>query len=86
MGLIIHLCIGLTLVFLTIAALGFFKGTAESEMFGWLSITGAGASVALMGLLAIVIGADVLWFIFFLLWVLKKKMHLKDIDKTLRLP
>ena len=80
--------IGLILACLTYAALKVFKSTAESEMFGWLSISGAGvgSSVGLMGLLAFVLGADILWFIFFLLWLLKKKMHLKNPDNTLRLP
>lgn len=86
--LAIQLIVGLGLAYLTYAALNVFKGTAESEIFGWLSISGAGvgSSVALIGLLAFVLGADILWLIFFLLWLLKKKMHLDNPDNTLHLP
>ena len=86
--LVVQVLVGVGLACFTYAVLGVFKDTAESEAFGWLSISGAGvgSSVVLMGLLAFAIGADIFWFIFFLLWLLKQKMHLKSPDNTLHLP
>lgn len=86
--LILHIVVGIILTLLTFEVLAFIKGTAQDELFGWLALSslGVGSSVSLMGLLIFVLGADILWAIFFILWILKKKMHLKGPDNTLRLP
>jgi hypothetical protein len=86
--LIAQLAVGITLALLTYGALRLIKGTAESELFGWLSLSGAGVGISagLLGFLTLMIGIDIFWAIFFVLWLLKKKMHLESSDKTLRLP
>jgi hypothetical protein len=84
----VNIIVGVLLAFFTYEILGLFSDVGNSDLFGWLSLSGAdvGASAGLMMLLAVVLGADILWVIFFILWLLKKKLHLENPDNTLRLP
>jgi len=86
--LAIIIAAGIFLALFTYQAVGLFRDAGNSDLLGWLSLSGAGvgASTGLMLLLAAVLGADLLWAIFFILWLVKKKMHLENPDNTLRLP
>ncbi len=86
--LAVHVVIGVLLAAATFWIMQLLRGTAENEIFGWLSLSGAGVglSAGLFGLLLLVIGADILWAISLILLLVKKKLHLRDSDNTLRLP
>jgi hypothetical protein len=86
-GLVPLLVIGFLLAVGTLIALRLYKNTAESDAFGWLSITpvAPGASVGLLACLLVILIADALWVIYFILWLVRKKMHLDEPTKTLRL-
>ena len=86
-GLIIQGVIGVVLAVLTMGVMGLVRDAAHNQMLGWLNLSGAGAEVGvgLMGLLLFILGVDILWVLFFILWLLKKKLRLKGPDNTLRL-
>ncbi len=79
-GLLLQLGIGVFLASVTYMTLRTVKSTAESVEFGWLTITPAGpsASLGLTMLLLIVLIADALWLIYFILWIIRKKLHLDN--------
>jgi hypothetical protein len=87
-ALTIQIVVGIFLAIVTYETVLLLTGTANNELFGWLSLSGLGVgmSFGLLALLAFVIGADIFWIIFFVLWLLRKKMHIKSSDKALRLP
>jgi hypothetical protein len=79
------------LVFLTMECLHVLRSASHSDLFGWLDLTLVGpvASVALMLTLLLLLTADALWVLFFILWLLKKRLHIDDKkpkNRTLYLP
>lgn len=86
--LVLFIFVGLVLAFFTYEVLGLFRDAGKNDLLGWLTLSGAGVSVSagMMAMLAAVLGADILWLLFFVLWLLKRKFHLENPDNTLRLP
>lgn len=86
--LALFILVGLVLAFLTYGILGLFKDAGKNDVLGWLTLSGVGVGVSasMMITLAAVLGADILWLLFFVLWLLKRKLHLESPDNTLRLP
>ncbi len=87
-ALILQVVVGVFLAATTIGAVGLLKNTANNELFGWLGLSsfGIGVGAGALGLLVIALTADFLWLLFFILWILRRKMHLEKTNKTLRLP
>lgn len=87
-ALAIQLVVGAFLTVATIGVIRLLQDTANDTLFGWLGLSGfgAGAGAGALGLLVIILTADCLWLLFFVLWQLRRKMHLEKSDRTLRLP
>lgn len=85
--LLANLVFAALLAFLTIQSLALASGTSRNDMFGWLSLTpiGPASSLALVLLIVTSFALDFLWALFFIIWLIKKKLHIKDKDNTLYL-
>ena len=88
LALLIQLVIGLFLTVTTIGVLGVVHDAGNNEVLQWLSLSsvGVGGGVGIFALLLVMFGVDALWIIYLVLWLLKRKLHIRRDDNTLRLP
>jgi hypothetical protein len=86
--LLVIVLVSAILAYITIGLVQELHRNVNDELPGWLNLSGAGivSGVSAIAALAIVIGADLLWFIFCILWLIKRKLHIKDKDKALYVP
>jgi ABC-type amino acid transport system permease subunit len=87
-ALLVQLLIGLFLAGLTIGVLDVVHDAGNSQLLGWLSLSDVGvvSGVSVFVLMLIVFGMDALWVVYMILWLLKRKLHIKNTDNTLHLP
>jgi hypothetical protein len=85
--LALNLILVAALVYLTIGAISLVRVGAEGSN-GWLVFSPVGTMTGMVPLiwLLIVFAADSIWLFFFITWILRRKLHIKGRDNTLRLP
>jgi hypothetical protein len=85
---ILFVATGVSLLIVTIGAVSLLQNTADSALFGWLSLSAlsVGTGIGALGLLIATLTADFLWLLSFILWILRRKLHVEKTDRTLRLP
>ncbi len=86
--LALFLIMGLVLAGITFDLIRGLKDFGHSDILGALSLSGVGFGISLGAtlILIIVMGFDAVWLLFFVVWVIKKKFHIKSDDNTLYLP
>lgn len=77
---------GIALIFLTFNTIYLVRDTDHHDYFGWVSIYPVGVGALAVVLLMFIFLIDILWVFFFLMWLVKKRTHIKDTDNTLYLP
>ena len=86
--LAVQLVVGFVLAVFTYELVRGLNGSGSREVFGWLTLTGVGVGLTwgVMIVLTIVLCADAMWLLTFILWLIRKKFHIKAKDNTLYLP
>ncbi|MET1033226.1 MAG: hypothetical protein ABWX94_01885 [Candidatus Saccharimonadales bacterium] len=77
--------VGLLLAWLT-RQVFISSNTIDGDQAGWLSLVNPTAGVAYFGLMLLLLGLDIFWITFLILWLMRRKLHMKAKDKTLYLP
>jgi hypothetical protein len=82
------LAAGIILTLLTINTIHQTRHMGSGGADGWLIFSPAGTLTGIMPLVWLLglFIVDVLWLLFFIIWIIKHILHIKDGDNTLYLP
>lgn len=68
----------------TLAYLDYLQNATQTDEAGWIGLTGLG--ILSMLPLLFLMGVDLAWVLFALVWLIRKKMHINADDNSLYLP